>query len=137
MGCSGFIVRYWLSVSATPSNYTSMAIIKLHTEGFATVYTGASDIGQGSDTVLSMIAAEELGIALNKVRIVAADTELTPFDRWSYGSRGNIPNRKCSEKSRCRCKGATCRSGSRKTTKQIQKIWKVREAEYIQWIIPI
>ncbi|MDO8785247.1 MAG: molybdopterin-dependent oxidoreductase, partial [Syntrophales bacterium] len=87
MGCSGFLSGTGYALSGTPVNYTSSAIIKLHTEGFATLYTGASDIGQGSDTVLSMIAAEGLGIDFDKVKIVAADTEITPFDAGSYGSR--------------------------------------------------
>jgi len=87
VGCSGFISGTGLALNNTPKNYTSMAIIKLHTEGFATVYTGATDIGQGSQTVLSMIAAEELGISLDRVKMVAADTELTPFDAGSFGSR--------------------------------------------------
>lgn len=87
VGCSGFISGVGLAVSGSPVNYTSMAIIKLHTEGFATVYTGACDIGQGSTTVLSMIAAEELGISPDKVRMVTADTEITPFDAGTCGSR--------------------------------------------------
>jgi len=86
MGCSGYIVGTGVS-NVRPSNYNAGAMIKLHTEGFATLYTGASDIGQGSDTVLSMIAAEELGIPLSKVKIVAGDTELTPFDLGQISSR--------------------------------------------------
>jgi CO/xanthine dehydrogenase Mo-binding subunit len=49
--------------------------------------TGATDCGQGSDTVLCAIAAEELGVTLNSVEIQRVDTSYTPVDAGSYGSR--------------------------------------------------
>jgi 4-hydroxybenzoyl-CoA reductase subunit alpha len=61
--------------------------IKLDRSGRATVFSGASDIGQGSDSVLATIVAEELGLALGDIRVVAADTDLTPVDLGSYSSR--------------------------------------------------
>jgi 4-hydroxybenzoyl-CoA reductase subunit alpha len=50
-------------------------------------YTGASEIGQGSDTMTAQIIAEVLGCDLARVKIVAADTDLTPIDLGSYSSR--------------------------------------------------
>ena len=47
---------------------------------------GATDIGQGSDTVLAQICAEELGIPYDKVLILSSDTDLTPFDVGAYAS---------------------------------------------------
>ena len=61
--------------------------LKLDRSGRATVFCGASDIGQGSDTVLAAIVCEELGLGLRDVRVVAADTDLTPVDLGSYSSR--------------------------------------------------
>jgi 4-hydroxybenzoyl-CoA reductase subunit alpha len=61
--------------------------LKLDRSGRATVFCGASDIGQGSDSVLATIVAEELGLELGDVRVVAADTDLTPVDLGSYSSR--------------------------------------------------
>jgi 4-hydroxybenzoyl-CoA reductase alpha subunit len=61
--------------------------LKLDRSGRATVFCGASDIGQGSDSVLAMIVAEELGLDLRDIRVVAADTDLTPVDLGSYSSR--------------------------------------------------
>ena len=55
--------------------------------GTVTVFTGAAEIGQGSDTVQAQIVAAELGIDLDRVKIVAADTALTPVDLGSYSSR--------------------------------------------------
>src|SRR5262249_12312129 len=48
---------------------------------------GISDIGQGAESVLAMIVCEELGLALGDIRVVAADTDLTPVDLGSYSSR--------------------------------------------------
>src|SRR5215470_14552760 len=61
--------------------------IKIDRDGGVVVYTGASDIGQGSDTMTAQIAAEVLGCSLSRVRVVAADTDLTPIDIGSYSSR--------------------------------------------------
>ena len=55
--------------------------------GTVTVFTGAAEIGQGSDTVQAQIVAAELGVELDRVKIVAADTALTPVDLGSYSSR--------------------------------------------------
>jgi len=61
--------------------------IKIDRDGGVVVYTGASEIGQGSDTMTAQIAAEALGCSLSRVKIVAADTDLTPIDIGSYSSR--------------------------------------------------
>jgi 4-hydroxybenzoyl-CoA reductase subunit alpha len=61
--------------------------IKIDRDGGVVVYTGASEIGQGSDTMTAQIAAEVLGCRLSRVRVIAADTDLTPIDIGSYSSR--------------------------------------------------
>ena len=61
--------------------------IKIDRDGGVVVYTGASEIGQGSDTMTAQIAAETLGCSLSRIRVVAADTDLTPIDIGSYSSR--------------------------------------------------
>jgi len=61
--------------------------IKIDRDGGVVVYTGASEIGQGSDTMTAQIAAETLGCSLPRVRVIAADTDLTPIDIGSYSSR--------------------------------------------------
>jgi 4-hydroxybenzoyl-CoA reductase subunit alpha len=61
--------------------------IKIDRDGGVVVYTGASEIGQGSDTMTAQIAAEVLGCTLGRVRVIAADTDLTPIDIGSYSSR--------------------------------------------------
>jgi len=66
--------------------------IKIDRDGGVVVYTGASDIGQGSDTMVAQIAAETLGCSLGRVKVVAADTDLTPIDIGSYSSRVTFMN---------------------------------------------
>src|SRR5437016_11619920 len=61
--------------------------IKIDRDGGVVVYTGASEIGQGSDTMTAQIAAEVLGCSLSRVKVIAADTDLTPIDIGSYSSR--------------------------------------------------
>jgi 4-hydroxybenzoyl-CoA reductase alpha subunit len=66
------------------------ALIRVCEDGTINLITGASDCGQGSDTVLSMIAAEELGVRLSDISIKRVDTAYTPCDPGSYGSRVTI-----------------------------------------------
>src|SRR6266481_2372822 len=66
--------------------------IKIDRDGGVVVYTGASDIGQGSDTMVAQIAAEVLGCKMNRIKVVAADTDLTPVDIGSYSSRVTFMN---------------------------------------------
>jgi putative selenate reductase molybdopterin-binding subunit len=62
------------------------ASIKLNEDGSFNVMTGATDIGQGSDTVLAQIAAEALGVGLDKIIMHGADTDISVFDYGSYAS---------------------------------------------------
>ncbi len=61
--------------------------IRLDRGGGVTVYCGATDIGQGSTSVLAYIVAEELGIQIGHIHLETADTTLTPVDLGSYSSR--------------------------------------------------
>jgi putative selenate reductase molybdopterin-binding subunit len=62
------------------------AAIKLNEDGSFNVMTGAADIGQGSDTVLAQIAAEALGVGLEKIIMHSADTDISVFDYGAYAS---------------------------------------------------
>jgi 4-hydroxybenzoyl-CoA reductase alpha subunit len=72
---------YWLGLPH------SAATIKIDRGGGVTVFTGASDIGQGSSTAIAHIVAKTLGIAIDNVKVCEADTDLTPVDLGSYSSR--------------------------------------------------
>ncbi|MFC1966223.1 xanthine dehydrogenase family protein molybdopterin-binding subunit, partial [Chloroflexota bacterium] len=70
----------------TPYAFSS-ALVRINIDGKIDLFTGACDIGQGSDTTLSMICAEELGVHFDDVRIHAGDTGISPADLGSWGSR--------------------------------------------------
>ena len=86
----GFALAAYMSGAGTAIYWNDMphseAQLKVDRTG-VTVYCGAMDIGQGSDSVLAHIVAEELGIQPADVRLVTADTDLTPIDLGSYSSR--------------------------------------------------
>ncbi len=86
VGCGFFI-----SGSALPIIWNelpqSTVHLKVDFDGRVLVTSGANDIGQGSDTMLAIIVAEVLGINMDKIFVLAADTLLTPVDLGSYSSR--------------------------------------------------
>jgi 4-hydroxybenzoyl-CoA reductase subunit alpha len=68
----------------------SAVMVRIDRSGVVAVHCGASDIGQGSDSMLRYIAAEELGAPLDAVRVFSSDTDLTPVDLGAYSSRGTF-----------------------------------------------
>lgn len=78
-----------LGVSASDAGAypTSTAAVRIHHDSSVTLFTGSTELGQGSRTVLSMIVAEELGIALEKVGIVGGDTGVVTYERTTGASR--------------------------------------------------
>ena len=80
----------------------SSAQVNLFEDGSAAVFSGTTDMGQGSTTVLAMIAAEELGLDLDDIHMVTMDTDLTPIDLGSWASRiafvgGNTIRKACQD----------------------------------------
>ena len=69
---------------AVPS---STALVKLLSDGSVVVLSGSTEMGQGSRTVLGQIAAQELGVPLDRVRVVQSDTATSPFERTTGASR--------------------------------------------------
>jgi 4-hydroxybenzoyl-CoA reductase subunit alpha len=92
--------------------------IQVDRSGRVTVFSGASDIGQGSDSVPAYIVAEELGVPLEHVRVVASDTDLTPVDLGAYSSRVTF------------MMGNACVDAARKIKRQVQ------EAVAAEWGVP-
>lgn len=66
------------------------AVVRLCEDGTIDYLTGATDCGQGSDTVLVQIVAEELGVRIEDIDIKRVDTAYTPCDAGSYGSRVTV-----------------------------------------------
>ncbi|MBI2875920.1 MAG: molybdopterin-dependent oxidoreductase [Candidatus Tectomicrobia bacterium] len=65
----------------------SSAFVKLNEDGTVTLIVGTTDLGTGSNTTLVQIVAEELGVRFEDVHLSGGDTDLTPLDLGSYGSR--------------------------------------------------
>ena len=65
----------------------SSAVVLVNDDGTVNLLVGAPDIGQGSDTILAQIAAEELGLDSGQVLTVSADTEHVPYDNGAFSSR--------------------------------------------------
>src|SRR5438552_12794749 len=86
MGCSHYGSGAANSIIRSDMPHSTVNI-KVDRDGGVVVYTGASEIGQGSDTMTAQVAAETLGCSLGRIKIVAADTDLTPIDIGSYSSR--------------------------------------------------
>src|SRR3569833_4271103 len=61
--------------------------MQIERSGRVTVLTGASEIGQGADSGVAYIAAEELGVPVSYVRVYSTDTDLVPVDLGAYSSR--------------------------------------------------
>lgn len=84
---SGFVSGTGFPILKTPNDSSASVVVKINKLGHCTVYTGANDIGMGSDTVITAIVAEELGLGMENMSLVMSDTHITPFDSGSYGSR--------------------------------------------------
>jgi len=69
------------------SHESAGAIVKVEEDGSVYLFTGAADTGQGSNTALSQIAAQELGVSYSRIKCKSGDTEITPFDTGSFASR--------------------------------------------------
>jgi 4-hydroxybenzoyl-CoA reductase subunit alpha len=86
MACS-----HYVSGSAKPVHWSgephAVVNLKLDFDGGITVLTGAADIGQGSSTLIAQAVAEVLGLSLDRLRVIANDSAVTPKDNGSYSSR--------------------------------------------------
>ncbi|MDI1353613.1 MAG: molybdopterin-dependent oxidoreductase [bacterium] len=87
----GVACGFFISGSALPIHWNeypqSVVHLKVDLDGRVLITSGASDIGQGSDTMLAIVVGEVLGLSMDNLFVVAADTLLTPIDLGSYSSR--------------------------------------------------
>ncbi len=87
----GFALSSYLSGASLPVYWNDMphseVQLKVDRSGTVVLFCGAIEIGQGSDSVLALTVAEVLGIRPQDIKLVTADTELTPIDLGSYSSR--------------------------------------------------
>jgi len=87
----GMACSHYVSGAAKPIHWTgephAVVNLKVDFDGSVTALTGAADIGQGSSTMVAIVVAETLGVSLERVRVVAGDSAVTPKDNGAYSSR--------------------------------------------------
>jgi CO/xanthine dehydrogenase Mo-binding subunit len=79
----GLAVGFKACVSPT----TSLAAINVNADGSCIVYCSTADMGQGSDTAMAQIAGEVLNMTAESITVVHSDTDVTPYDMATLGSR--------------------------------------------------
>ncbi|MGH7008594.1 MAG: xanthine dehydrogenase family protein molybdopterin-binding subunit, partial [Stellaceae bacterium] len=82
----GIAIGFKASIAPT----TSVAILNLYADGSCALYCSTVDMGQGSDTAMAQIAAEILDLPAETVRVVHPDTDVTPYDMATLGSRSTF-----------------------------------------------
>ena len=82
----GLAIGFKASISPT----TSMAIVNISADGSCALYSSTVDMGQGSDTAMAQMVAEVTGIPIDKITVVHPDTDVTPYDMATLGSRSTF-----------------------------------------------
>jgi 4-hydroxybenzoyl-CoA reductase subunit alpha len=86
IACSSYLCGAGLPIYWNNMPHSGVQL-RLDRQGGVCVMCGSTDIGQGSDSILAYIVAEVLGIDPFDIRVITADTDLTPVDLGSYSSR--------------------------------------------------
>jgi len=81
------IAAMWYGIGNTGMKNPASARAELNHQGMFALFTGAAEIGQGSDTVLCQIAASEMGIGVEDIRLIRGDTAITPDAGATSASR--------------------------------------------------
>ena len=97
-----------LKTTIAPS--LSQAMVRVHADGSASLFTSTVEIGQGAKTALAQIVAETLDIDMAKVQVILADTALTPYDQATSSSRSTTLN------------GYACQAAARDVIRQLRDI---------------
>ena len=79
-----------IAIKAVTTPTTSVAIVNVSADGSVVLYCSTIDMGQGSNTVMSQIVGEVLNVPAESVRIAPCDTDVTPYDMGTLGSRSTF-----------------------------------------------
>jgi CO/xanthine dehydrogenase Mo-binding subunit len=82
----GIAIGFKASISPT----TSIAVVHVAADGSCTLFCGTVDMGQGSDTAMAQLVAEVLNVPTENVKVVHSDTDVTPYDMATLGSRSTF-----------------------------------------------
>ncbi len=98
--------------SSIPGIDMASAALKINDDGSFNLLVGATDLGTGSDTILAQIAAETLGVPVEKITVYSSDTDFTPFDSGAYASSTTYLSgaavKECAEKVRSQILNIAC-----------------------------
>jgi CO/xanthine dehydrogenase Mo-binding subunit len=81
------IAAVWYSTGMSGGGDPSQVVIKMRPDGSVDVLIGSVDIGQGARTIVRQIAAQELGVPIEKVNVTAVDSDSSPLDTGTFASR--------------------------------------------------
>ena len=84
---AGHSIGLGVSASDAGAYPTSTAAVRIHSDTSITLFTGSTELGQGSRTVLAQIVAEELGVPLESVSVINGDTGVVTYERTTGASR--------------------------------------------------
>ena len=85
MGCGSVISGFPMGIRGG-----SAAFVRFNEDGDVIVISGVMDNGQGNDSMISQIAAEELGIPLERIKVITGDTSVTPSDQGAYSQASTV-----------------------------------------------
>jgi putative selenate reductase molybdopterin-binding subunit len=94
----GYGMAIGMQGSSIPKIDMGAASLKINEDGSFNLLIGATDLGTGSDTVLAQVAAEVLGVGMDKLVVYSSDTDVTPFDVGAYASSTTYLSGKAVEK---------------------------------------
>ena len=97
--------------SGIPGIDMGSAFIKMNEDASFNLQVGATDIGTGSDTALAQIAAEVLGVSVDKIIVYSSDTDMTPFDTGAYASSTTYISGSAVKKAAENCKAMILEQG--------------------------
>jgi CO/xanthine dehydrogenase Mo-binding subunit len=81
------ISAVWYSTGMSGGGDPSQVVLKMRPDGSVDVLIGSVDIGQGARTIVRQIAAQEMGVPLEKVNVTAVDSDTSPLDTGTFASR--------------------------------------------------
>ncbi len=108
--------------SSIPEVDLGAASIKLNEDGSFNLLMGATDLGTGSDTVMAQIAAEVLGVSLDKILVLSSDTDVTPFDVGAYASSTTYLSGMAAKKAAAGARRQILEVAARMTSTPIEKL---------------
>ena len=121
IACSSYICGAGLPIYWNNMPHSGVQL-RLDRQGGVCVQCGSTDIGQGSDSILAYIVAEVLGIDPFDIRVVTADTDLTPVDLGSYSSRVTLMTGNAAIQAAERARELLSSAVARKTRRAVENL---------------